>query len=119
MSNAKGVSLKDHFDQRFIDSEKALNIALTASQRATDLALNAQKGVNETQNEFRNTLKDQASTLMPRSETESMIDRINADIRGLRESRASLEGKASQSSVYISYLISIASILLAVYKLIK
>ena len=57
-------------------AEKAVNAALVASEKAIDKAEAAQLRVNETQNEFRGTLKDQAATLMPRAEAELLIDEL-------------------------------------------
>jgi methylase of polypeptide subunit release factors len=60
-------------------AEKAVAAALSASEKAVDKAEITQKGINEGQNEFRATLRDQAATLMPRAETESLI----RELRGL------------------------------------
>ena len=46
------------------------------------------------------------------------IEKIEVDVRSLRESRSLLEGKASQSSVNIAYVIAMVSILLSVVGLI-
>lgn len=62
-----------------IAQEKAVAAALAASEKAVDKSEIAQKAVNEGQNEFRATLKDQAATLMPRSETENLV----RELRGL------------------------------------
>ncbi len=60
-------------------AEKAVAAALSASEKAVDKAETNQKGINETQNEFRATLRDQAADLMPRAETESLV----RELRGL------------------------------------
>lgn len=65
-------------------AEKAVAAALSASDKAVDKSEIAQKGVNETQNEFRGTLRDQASTFMPRAETESLV----RELRGLISAQA-------------------------------
>lgn len=108
------ISLKEHIDQRFVDSEKALNIALTATQRASDLALDAQKGVNATQNEFRGALKDQAGNFITRKEMEAIISKIDADIRTLELSKATLEGKASQASAYASMAVALVGLVIGI-----
>jgi len=46
------------------------------------------------------------------------IEKIEEDIRSLRESRSLLEGKASQSSVNIAYLIAAISIVLSIVGLV-
>lgn len=60
-------------------AEKAVNAALVASEKAVDKAEVAQGKVNETQNEFRGALRDQAATQMPRSEAENVF----RELRGL------------------------------------
>jgi preprotein translocase subunit SecF len=60
-------------------AEKAVTAALTAADKAVGKAELAQAKVNETQNEFRGTLRDQATAFMPRSETENLV----RELRGL------------------------------------
>ena len=60
----------------------------------------------ESMNEFRLQLKDQAGTFFTRNEHETYIVSIEKDLRVLRESKANLEGKASQSSVNIAYVLA-------------
>jgi hypothetical protein len=64
-------------------AEKAVAAALAASDKAVEKSETAQKGVNEGQNEFRGTLRDQATTFMPRAETESLV----RELRGLLTSQ--------------------------------
>jgi len=54
-------------------AEKAVAAALESAEKAIAKAETAQQRVNETQNEFRGTLRDQARELMPRNETENLI----------------------------------------------
>lgn len=63
-------------------AEKAVAAALAASEKAVSKAETAQQRVNEGQNEFRGTLKDQAATLMPRTETESIVRELRGLIEG-------------------------------------
>lgn len=65
-------------------AEKAVAAALAASEKAVNKAELAQGNVNETQNEFRGTLRDQAQTLMPRAEAENLI----RELRGLLAAQA-------------------------------
>lgn len=67
------------------DDKEALAIALKAADTATDKAEAAQRRVNETQNEFRGTLKDQATTLMPRAESEAKSKGVQAQIESLQK----------------------------------
>lgn len=75
----------------------------------------------ESMNELRGQLKEQASTFIPRSEyigqhqaLEQRFSLRDEDIRGLRESRAELQGKASQNSVFVAYAIAITGIVLSI-----
>ncbi len=61
-----------------VAQEKAVAAALAASEKAVKAEI-AQANVNETQNEFRGTLRDQAQMLMPRTEAEN----VNRELRGL------------------------------------
>jgi hypothetical protein len=63
-------------------AEKADTAALTAADKAVGKAEVAQAKVNETQNEFRGTLRDQAQAFMPRSETENLIRELRGLIAG-------------------------------------
>ena len=72
-------------------SEKANAAAASASEKAIIKAETAQQKVNDTQNEFRGTLRDQAQQLMPRAETENLIRElrglitsVNAEVTTLR-----------------------------------
>lgn len=65
-----------------IAQEKAVAAALAASEKAVNKAEIAQANVNETQNEFRGTLRDQATTQMPRSEAEVTFRELRGLIAG-------------------------------------
>jgi methylase of polypeptide subunit release factors len=74
-------------DQRAVEAalaaaKEAVAAALAASEKAVNKAEVAQQHVNEGQNEFRATLKDQAATLMPRGETENLIRELRGLISG-------------------------------------
>ena len=71
-----------------VAQEKAVAAALAASEKAVNKAEAAQGNVNTNQNEFRGSLKDQAATLMPRSEAESIF----RELRGLISAQAEVIG---------------------------
>jgi hypothetical protein len=83
------ITLREHFDVRFSHLEKQLN-------------------------EINVTLKEQAKNFISRVEYEALL----TDIRSLRESRASLEGKATQESVTRVMLISLAGVLIGLVSMI-
>lgn len=78
------VPLKEYMEALRANDKEALQIALAASDRAVNKAEEAQLRVNQTQNEFRGTLKDQAATLMPRSEVEQLITSIQKELDGVK-----------------------------------
>ena len=67
----------------------------------------------ESMNEFRLQLKDQAGTFFTRNEHEVYMTSVEKDLRVLRESKAMLEGKATQTAVNISTVIAIIGVALA------
>jgi predicted nucleic acid-binding Zn-ribbon protein len=77
-------------DQRAVEAaltaaKDAVAAALIASEKAVNKAEEAQLRVNETQNEFRGQLKDQASNLMPRTEAENLVRELRGLIVALSE----------------------------------
>ena len=91
-------TLKAHFDdlrrtdgnnleQRFKAAEERTTLALTAADRAVIKAENATEKRFDAVNEFRATLADQASRLMPRSEVEQIVKGVNEKIEDLRGTR--------------------------------
>lgn len=71
----------------FAAAEKAVNAALVSAEKAVEKAEASQARVNETQNEFRGTLRDQAADLMPRSETELLIGDLREQLGRLQGTR--------------------------------
>jgi chromosome segregation ATPase len=71
--------------QRTADATRAVEAALAAAEKATTKAEFNQRQVNETQNEFRGSLRDQGLTMMPRSEAENTYREIRDLITRLTE----------------------------------
>lgn len=110
--------LEQLVDRRFIEADRAVTAALAAAEKATEKAFTAsaeavakaeqaQLRVNETQNEFRGTLKDQAADLMPRVETELLVKDLRSQIDTLRGTRAQGIGLSANA------LVTVVTILLA------
>jgi len=66
-------------------AEKAVAAALESAEKAIAKAEASQQRVNETQNEFRGTLRDQARELMPRNETENLVRELRTLISATGE----------------------------------
>ena len=86
-------------------------------QEATRIAKKEQDRRLDSMNEFRQALKDANGTFITRTEYGNLHERIQEDIKGLRESRAESQGKASMGSVYISYLIAIIAMIISLLHL--
>jgi len=103
---ALAVARERRLDERMDAMEKAVAAALASTERTTSIsaeaqeraltkAETAQQKVNETQNEFRATLRDQATTFMPRNETENLVrelrELIAANARQLTDLRSRID----------------------------
>ena len=80
---------------------------LQASQDSLKLAREQMDKRLEGMNEFRLQLNNQAATFITRKEHEFLIK----DIQELKQWGARLDGKASQQSVMVAYVISIVGII--------
>jgi hypothetical protein len=113
--------MKEYLDSRFrvIDDLRLyLDSKFDALDVSTKVAYNAMEKRLEGMNEFRQAMADQSNTFVTRSEISQFTDRVNADLRMLRESKAELQGKASQLSVNIALFLSVAGIGISLIKLI-
>jgi len=100
----------DHETRGLLD----LRTEVTAMKEASRLAKENVDLRLAAMNEFRDAMKDQTDTFLPRAEYLTRHESIEKDIRSLRESRAELLGKASQNSVVVAYIIAAVGIGLSV-----
>jgi ABC-type antimicrobial peptide transport system permease subunit len=112
-------ALKEYTESRFEAYKVYTESRLVSLEKATSIAASNMEKRLEGMNEFRDQLRDQTGTFITRIEIESQIKKIEEDIKVLRESKANLEGKASQQSVYIAYLIALIGIIIGVINLIR
>jgi len=115
-----GISLKEYVDARFTSVEEAVRVA--------SYALNQRL---EGMNEFRASMNDIASRTVPRTEFDLLRERMNsmascneldalrAEVKALQQYKATMEGKASQSSVMWAILLGLAGLLLSAIGLIE
>lgn len=121
--------LKEHLTERAGTAERTLvstTLALKestaeqlkAGKEAVAKAEDAQRVVNETQNEFRSTLKDQAATLMPRLETEKLISGLQKDITDLKTNNSERRGSDHGRGLQTAHIITIVTIIMSAGSLI-
>ena len=127
---------RSSIDRRFIDqntavataftaAEKAVAAALSASDKATAAAFAAakeavakaevaQQKVNENQNEFRGTLRDQAAGLMPRSETELLVAGLRDKIDEIRKTVDTSTGHSGGMNALWGYIVGAVGVAAAI-----
>ena len=119
------IELKEYIDLRFKELEKRINIQFEQITKSTALSLVQLNDRFANTNEWRNALNDiivgsakakdvESNIKLIRDEFVSITSVIRYDVQGLQLSRATLEGKASQSSVVIGYLISTLGIMIGI-----
>jgi hypothetical protein len=107
------VDLQSSLDQRFGDADKAVNAALQAAEKAVTKAELAAEKRFDANNEFREQLRDQAATFMPRTENELQIASLNAG-QVLTASRLDkMEGSDTSGQRFLGVGISILAILVS------
>ena len=99
-----------YVDLRFEEHEKRLKVMFDAKDLALQLSSDSLEKRLDAMNQFRAQIKEERLFLLPRAEYIIQHERLVDDIRILRESKAMLEGKASQSSVMISLAIAVIGI---------
>ena len=101
---------KQYIDFRIEEYDKRMKILFAAQDKASALSSKILESKLEELNDVRHRF-------LPRTEYDIQHARVEDDIRMLRESKALLEGKASQSAVNISLSIAVIGILLSVVAL--
>src|SRR3990167_6884014 len=99
----ESISLKEYFEAKLDNIEKSTSLA----RQSMDDRL-------ARMNEFRDTLKDQASRFVTRDETYALLSKIDAKIDALELSKAMLEGKASQNSVNTALMFSVIGVIVSI-----
>lgn len=107
-----GISIKEYLDVRFDALEASFDTQVEAQEKALELAKDEVDRRLLAMNGFREQMQTQATTFIGRSEHTEVIEKIEADIRFLRESKATLDGKADLKQVYVVWVFSGVGILL-------
>ena|SRR3990172_6160168 len=98
------------FDQRIRDLEVLIGARFDAAQSAVDKAERSMNSRLEGMNEFRDTLKDQASKFI----TEERLKPIESAVDKLRISEATLAGKASQTALLFTLFVSVVGLVIGI-----
>jgi hypothetical protein len=117
--------LKEYFAALMVERDKAVAAALAAQEKAVAAALSAAdravlkaeaasekrfEGVNE----FRATLSDQATRLMPREEAVTRIDALGERLVALATRVTTSEGRSTGRADYLGWIIAAITIIAAV-----
>jgi predicted nucleic acid-binding Zn-ribbon protein len=100
---------------RIEENQLSAKEALRVSKEIVESQARVMEKRLETMNEFREQLKDQATTFITRREHDILL----SDIQNLKETRAMLEGKASQMSVNIAIVFSLIGMVISIVRLFK
>lgn len=93
------------YEQRFIAQESASRAAMTAAQEAVHKAEVAAEKRFDSVNEFRATLADQASTLMPRAESTLRWEAVSERVTKIENLLAADVGKSQGLNAAWGYLV--------------
>ncbi len=105
-------------EKRFAVLEERITNHVQSTKDALNVALSAMEKRLEGMNEFRQTLSDQTKTFVTFDMYESKHEQLVLDIKELREWRANQQGKASQTSLIITLIISVTGVLLSIVDII-
>jgi len=117
MKNIEDLRIR-YIEKRINHLKELFGSELRSIDRATDIARVGMEKRLEGMNEFRQQLNDQAKEFITRPELNAIRKEIEADIRILRESKATLEGKADQKAVNIAMAISLIGLIIGVIAII-
>jgi hypothetical protein len=102
------------YEQRFSDSQKAVDAALSAAEKAVVKAEGAAERRFDSVNEFRATLEDQQRLLIPRLEAESRMAAIDRRLEIAERVLAEGSSRRLGSQATIAYGIAAISSLIAI-----
>jgi hypothetical protein len=102
---------KEWLELKFKSVEELVETKLKAIEEARRLALSSMEKRLDGMNEFRQSLNDMRSSYITRETYDSRHEAIMKEVDELRLFRAAIDSKASQNSVYISYVVSALAII--------
>ena len=109
------VSLKEFFNHRFEELDKFYGAKFEAGEKALEIAdIRLQEHLRQLNN-AKAELERERANFITKNDYDTRHETICEKIRILELSRAEWSGKASQSSVYISYLLFLINIAVSVW----
>jgi hypothetical protein len=106
------------YEERFLAQEEAMKTALTSAKEAVTKAEIANEKRFDSVNEFRETLRDQTSTFMPRSEVQLGIDTVTEKINSINAKLERMDGKGIGINQLLGYLFASAALIVTILTLI-
>jgi hypothetical protein len=104
--------LRHHRDEMTKNLREFLEQQLETIDRSTRDKATAMEKRLEGMNELRGAMKDQALLFAERKDLFAVKESLEKDVRMLRESKAELHGKSSQTAIIVAVIFSILSITL-------
>lgn len=111
-------SLKELVDARFIALERTVDLRFAALEKAVEIAKTSMDTRLDAMNEFRSSMTDQANRYLTKTEHEAWKDKVMSDIQMLREFKVTIDGKASQKALTLSYILSAIGLGMGLFSLI-
>lgn len=106
------IPLRQYFDTQLDAVRLELNLQFELHDRALKLATAAMESRLEHLNELREAVTMQESKYLTKGEAQLRFDNLERDVRSLLLSQAKIEGKASQNSVVLAWLLGASGLLL-------
>jgi hypothetical protein len=120
------LTLKQHFDQRLLDQDKAVQAALAAAEKAVAAALAAAEKAREqaennsekwrqNANEWREAMNDREVKFAMKPEVEGEFRSIRMEISGLKQSRDVGVGRSAVLATVVSVVIGLLMLFASKY----
>ena len=100
------VGLKEHLEARIEDLHRLIEYSFAEHEKALTLASKNLDARLDRLNELRETVEDHEHRYATKESYENRMNRVDLDLRELRDAKNRLEGKASQNSVIYAWVMS-------------
>jgi len=112
-------SLKEYFEAILVEKDKAINIALIASEKASLKTEQAQRDYNSTHNDIQRKMDAQYKDMIPRAEFNAYKESQDKALKVEKERGDIGQGKGQGLTQGWGYLIGIIGLALAVFSYFK